>query len=368
MPASRIVAPWQHDGTPRSILRSACLIPARNRKIRRSRNYQSVMAWGWRMHEGSEKVQSLWSIILAGGEGKRTRQFIRRWLGSPKPKQYCAFIGTRSMLQHTVDRADRLASSARRIIVTKQAHDRRGWLKLTGRPRGTVVRQPCNRGTAAGIFLPLSYVRRRDPDATVVIYPSDHFIFPEDPFVDSVRQAARAVEILPDFLFLLGVAPSRSESEYGWIWPKHEWCISEQLTVRSVERFQEKPDEEQARAAMASGALWNTLVFAARVETIWRLGWGCVPEVMTLFEDLVDSIGSAVENAMIEKIYQEMPVRNFSSDVLARAVDCIAAVELKGVVWSDWGKPRRIADTVERLGIKPAFPFRCLTPRRHAVP
>ena len=100
------------------------------------------------------------------------------------------------MLQHTVDRADQLTSSAQRIIVTKKAHDRRGWLQLPGRSFGTVIRQPCDRGTAAGIFLPLTYVRARDPGATVIIYPSDHFIYPEEPFFDSVRQVVRAVEIL----------------------------------------------------------------------------------------------------------------------------------------------------------------------------
>ncbi len=319
------------------------------------------------MHEELEECNRLWSIILAGGEGKRTRPFIRRWLGRPKPKQYCAFVGTRSMLQHTVDRADQLSSSERRIIVTKQAHDRRGWLQLPGRPLGTVIRQPCDRGTAAGIFLPLTYVRARDAGATVIIYPSDHFIYPEEPFIDSVRQAVRAVEILPDHLVLLGVAPNRLDPEYGWIWPKRALKFPHQTTVHTVERFQEKPAEEQARAAMASGALWNTLVFAAKVETIWGLGRRYIPEVMPFFEQLGDAIGLAVEPAMMELIYRTMPVRNFSSDLLARATDQIATVELKGVTWSDWGKPKRIADTVERLGIKPAFPYKCLALRRHAA-
>jgi len=319
------------------------------------------------MHEGMEEHQRLWSVILAGGEGKRVRPFIRRWLGRPKPKQYCAFVGTRSMLQHTVDRADQLTSPARRIIVTKKAHDRRGWLQLPGRPLGTVIRQPCDRGTAAGIFLPLTYVRAQDPGATVVIYPSDHFIYPEKPFLESVRQAVHAVEIMPDHLVLLGVAPNRLDSEYGWIWPKEKQTFTPEVTVRSVERFQEKPAAEQACAAMASGAFWNTFVFAAKVEIIWELGWRYVPEVMRLFEQLGDGLGLAIESAMMEILYRVMPVRNFSSDLLARAADQIAMVELKGVVWSDWGKPGRIADTVARLGIKPAFPFKCLTPRGHAA-
>ncbi len=317
------------------------------------------------MQDGLDGGDRLWSVILAGGEGKRTRPFIRRWLGRPRPKQYCAFVGTRSMLQHTVDRADKLVPSARRVIVTKQAHARNGWLKLRGSATGAVVRQPSDRGTAAGIFLPLTYVRHQDPNATVVIYPSDHFIYPEGPFLQSVREVVRATRLFPDRLILLGVAPNKPDPEYGWIWPKQELSCPPECSVRSVERFEERPASEQTGAAMACGALWNTFVFAARVETLWKLGRRWLPEVTSLFESLHDAIGLAVEGAMIDSIYRAMPVRNFSSDLLAHCTDQIAVVELKGVIWSDWGKPKRIADTVVRLGIKPAFPFECLAFRRH---
>ncbi len=311
--------------------------------------------------QGDSDYPRLWSIILAGGEGKRTRPFIRRWLGRHKPKQYCAFVGTRSMLQHTIDRADRLTASEHRIIVTKDIHERRGWIQLSGRAPGTIVRQPSDRGTAAGIFLPLTYVRARNPDATVVVYPSDHFIYPEEPFIHAVRHAVHAVEEFPDRLVLLAVAPTRLESEYGWIWPDRVIARSDGYCVHAVQRFQEKPDIEEARLAMAFGALWNTFVFAARVETLWQLGKLCLPEVVARFDQIGDAIGLAVEKAMVEHMYETMPVRNFSSDLLMRASDRIAVIELNGVVWSDWGRPQRIADTVTRLGIKPAFPLGAVT-------
>ena len=66
----------------------------------------------------------LWSIILAGGDGERTRPFIEQWLGYPKPKQYCTFVGTRSMLQHTLDRADRLGAPDKKVTVVDQIHQR----------------------------------------------------------------------------------------------------------------------------------------------------------------------------------------------------------------------------------------------------
>jgi len=206
----------------------------------------------------------------------------------------------------------------------------------------------------------VTYVRAQDPKATVVVYPSDHFIFPEEPFVRSVQHAVSVAEQLPDQLVLLGVVPTREEPEYGWIWPAQELAWGNGCRVHAVKRFQEKPNPAGARAAMAAGALWNTLVFAAKAPTLWKLGWRHVPEVMWLLEQIGDAIGLTVERAMVESLYRVMPVRNFSDDILMRAAGQIATIKLNGVLWSDWGKPERIADTLKRLDIKPAFPPECL--------
>src|SRR3989454_11877667 len=87
----------------------------------------------------------VWSIILAGGDGERLRPLIQRWLGCHKPKQYCAFIGTRSMLQHTLDRADRLTAPVRRFMICAWEHRQEALLQLKGRPPGTVILQPAKR-------------------------------------------------------------------------------------------------------------------------------------------------------------------------------------------------------------------------------
>ena len=58
--------------------------------------------------ESALREKDLLSVVLAGGDGERLRPFVQRWLGRHKPKQYCTFIGTRSMFQHTLDRSDRI--------------------------------------------------------------------------------------------------------------------------------------------------------------------------------------------------------------------------------------------------------------------
>ena len=64
--------------------------------------------------EGSRMAGRTWSIVLGGGDGGRMTDFIQRWLGYPRPKQYCTFVGDRSLFQHTLDRASALCRQEHR--------------------------------------------------------------------------------------------------------------------------------------------------------------------------------------------------------------------------------------------------------------
>lgn len=306
------------------------------------------------MNRGSE-MQRLWSIVLAGGEGERLKSFVYKWLGSHKPKQYCTFIGTRSMFQHTVDRADRLSAPDHRVTVIASGHGREALSQLSQRQLGKLILQPANCDTAAAAFVALAYIRAHDPEATVVLYPSDHFVYPEDRFLDVVRNAVRAAKYLKDWLFLLGVTPDRLEPEYGWIHPGPHlgWIGGHKL--QAAHTFLEKPSLDRCKAAMAAGALRNTLVLAARVETLWQMGWQCVPEMMPLFEKYGNAVGTSQELAVLEDIYEVMPARNLSSDLLERLPRRVAVIELTSVLWSDWGRPERIIQTLQHIGKRPAF-------------
>jgi mannose-1-phosphate guanylyltransferase len=94
-------------------------------------------------HMGEEEIfesggkainsKQLWSIILAGGNGDRISEFTRRWKGRSIPKQYCAFIGTQSMLQHTLLRADKLGQPTNQLTLIARAHQREAQPQLTDR-------------------------------------------------------------------------------------------------------------------------------------------------------------------------------------------------------------------------------------------
>ena len=160
------------------------------------------------------RYQNVWSIVLAAGEGERLKPFVRQWLGYEKPKQYCTFVGTRSMLQHTLDRADEITVPQHKVTIVAQDHRRRGWPEQLKRKAGRLVVQPSNQGTATAVFLALTYIRREASNATIVLFPSAHFVYPEDRFLNFVRAAVGAAQTLPK-LVLLGVAPNRAELDYG---------------------------------------------------------------------------------------------------------------------------------------------------------
>lgn len=302
----------------------------------------------------------IWSIVQAGGDDGGIRAFVQRWLGRPKPKQYCAFVGGRSPFQHTLDRAARLSQRERIVTVIAREHQREAWSQLDGRSGSRVLLQPKNCDTAAGIYLSLTYVRARDPQATVVFYPSDHFVYPEHRFLESVQRAIWTAEWLPDRLVLLGVTPDRLELDYGWIMPGERLDGSTTYQIKAVDGILEKLTAVQADTALARGALWNTSVLVAKGETLWELGWQCFPDLMRLFEDLSQAIGTPQEEKVLDAIYRMMPAYNFSSDLLQRGPEHIAVIEMTGVLWSDWGKPERIANTLRQIGRQPVFPLECL--------
>jgi len=83
--------------------------------------------------------------------------------------------------------------------------------------------------------------------------------------------------------------------------------------------------------------------------------------MMPLFDCLSAAIGTEEEDDEMERIYGRMPSRNFSSDLLARATEQAAVIELSGVFWNDWGKPERIVDSLRRIGRAPVFSFKHLS-------
>ncbi|MGE0474765.1 MAG: sugar phosphate nucleotidyltransferase [Nitrospirales bacterium] len=309
------------------------------------------------MKDQKRQTANHWAIVLAGGEGQRMRPFIQSWLGYPKPKQYCAFVGTRSMLQHTWDRADQVGHSENKVTIIDKSHEKEIVRQLEANTKGYILSQPRNCDTAPGIFLALTYITHWNPQAIVTIYPSDHFIAPRELFTRMIQGTVSAVTRLKDQIILLGATPNSFQGEYGWICPGRTLPGNFGFPVRTVENFIEKPNQQMIQTLSLNGGIWNTMIVTAYGGRLWRLGEQWCPGMMELFHQLKRAIGTSQEIMTLERIYRNMPHGNFSKNFLERIVTHLASIEIQGILWSDWGRPERIIETLGRLRKQPAFPF-----------
>lgn len=312
-------------------------------------------------------ARNVWTIVLAGGEGERLRPLITRWLGVHRPKQYCTFVGSHSMLRHTLDRAERLTGVDRTLVVVASHHEPQVWDRLAPHHEEAIIAQPRNRDTAAGIFLPLAHIGARDPEATVIILPSDHFVHPQEAFLTAIQRAVAVVQRQHDKLVLLGVRPDTAETEYGWIRPGSPVDSVEGQAIHQVAGFREKPDTREAQHLLRTGGLWNTMVIAVRWSTLWQLGWRCFPTLMAHFEEFRPHIGTDEEMRALDTLYDALPSVNFSTNLLQQALDSLVVMELRGVLWSDWGSERRIVETLQRIGKSPLFMTAAMNLRRRTT-
>jgi mannose-1-phosphate guanylyltransferase len=305
---------------------------------------------------------NLWGLVLAGGEGKRLEDYVRQLRGEPLPKQYVNFIGTRSMLEHTLDRAERLIPRQQILTVVTEHHllaaaARR---QLSGRAPGTIIVQPQNKDTGPGILLPLTYLHKRCPDATVALFPSDHFILEEDRFVDHVRLAIRAVHQAPSQTVLLAMEARWAETEYGYVVPADSDGQIDLCGCRRAAHFVEKPGPAEARLLVAAGALWNTMIMVFKVETLFRQIETLCPDVARLFSTLANVIGTRAEKREVEELYLRLRPLNFSKDILekiaVRFPGSISVLPVLQITWSDWGSPKRLMEVITAIerAAKPA--------------
>jgi mannose-1-phosphate guanylyltransferase len=222
-----------------------------------------------------------------------------------------------------------------------------------------------NRGTAAAVFLALTYIRHevtKNRDArsvslpTVLVFPSDHFVYPEDRFLEIVRAAVGAAEMLPKKLVLLGVSADRAEMDYGWIQTGTDLGRFRGHRLNAVTHFKEKPGEPLVpRHVQTADGLWNTLILATNGDLLWSLGRSCFPEMMARLESFAASIGGNDEEANLEALYHDLSSHDLSSELLEALPHSIAVLELNGVLWSDWGRPERIVESLAVIGKSPAF-------------
>ena len=234
-----------------------------------------------------DDTERLWAIVLAAGEGKRLAPLTRALYGWELPKQFAVLHGGRSLLQTTMDRVAPLVPPERTVVVVGLAHEGLARLQLAEHRGVEIVGQPRNLDTGPGILLPLTHVLARDPGASVVVLPSDHYVADARPLLRAVRTAVTFSGRAGDLLTLFGVVPDRAETEYGWIVPGRRVDGGTGDGLRGVRRFVEKPLRHEAQRLLASGGLWNTFISTGLAANYWALAKRHLPSQTTLFEKYI---------------------------------------------------------------------------------
>ncbi len=285
--------------------------------------------------------QHAWAVILAGGDGTRLKPLTRLISGDARPKQFCPIFGGRSLLADTRLRIQPVVAPHRTIFSVRRAHERFWLPDLADVDRASILVQPSNKGTAAGIVGAVMHILKLDPEAVICCLPADHYYDNEPGFQAAVESIYAAAFENPASLVLLGASPYYPETEYGWIQPGDQAAVT---------RFVEKPSIEDARTLMDAGCLWNTFVMAGRGETFLEMIENRAPHLPATFRSI---LRFGLETRRARRLYGLLDPVDFSQTVLSTSTDRLRVLKLEGVRWSDLGKPDRVLATLAEAGISP---------------
>ncbi len=265
-------------------------------------------------------------VILAGGAGKRLWPLSR----AARPKQFAPLDGRDTLLASTVRRMEDVGCGAP-VFVT---HDRYRWavnseaeaLNLEGH---RILLEPSSRNTAASICAAAELIRRENPDALLLISPSDHVVSDALNFAEAVAKGMRAAR--EGGIVLFGIKPSRPETGFGYI----EAEDGPSQETRAIKQFLEKPDLNAAEEMFASGRfLWNAGIFLATAETLVRAFEAHAPNVLNPVKQSVDDAKTDLGFLRLGASFTAAPNVAFDTSVLERSGGWVFEMDPG---WSDLG-------------------------------
>lgn len=290
-----------------------------------------------------------WALVLAAGDGTRLRCLTTTKAGVAVPKQFCSLGRGPSLLQEALVRARAVAETERICAVVAARHETWWREQLKKLPGRNVVVQPQNRGTANGILLPLLHILTRDPDARILVLPSDHHVRDEEKLAGTLC-IATACEAREDSfraeIVLLGCEARAPDPELGYIVPGRHYPLGH----REVERFVEKPPVPLARELARQGALWNTFIIAADGQALLKLFERRCPDIVSAMREIVSAASSATDGVQaLSELYQDLPELDFSRNILQGLEAHVCVLPVPDCGWSDLGTPQRVAQTLRIL-------------------
>lgn len=264
-------------------------------------------------------------IIMAGGVGSRFWPYSRKNF----PKQFHDVLGIgKSLLQVTVERFEDVCPKENIFIVTNEDYYDLVRDQLPFCTDDQILLEPVGKNTAPCIAYAAYKIASKNPDAKLVVCPSDHIILKEDTYIKIVKKALKEIDH-QDGLITLGIRPTRPDTGYGYI----NFEQSDTLTKKVIE-FKEKPNIEIAKTYLQEGNyVWNAGIFVWSAFQIIESFKKYVPEIDALFSN--GAYYSKDEKAFIAKIYPNCPAISIDYAILENAHN--VEVILSDIGWSDLG-------------------------------
>ena len=284
--------------------------------------------------------------IMAGGIGSRFWPASRE----ARPKQFLDILGTgQSLLQQTYARFRRLVPVEHILVVTNEAYREQVEAQLADCPPRNVLCEPSRNNTAPSVAYTALHVEARDPDATLVIAPSDHVILREDAFLTALQIGIDFAERRHG-LVTLGIAPTRADTGYGYIQFDREEASA---GVHAVRAFREKPDADTAATYVADGSyVWNAGIFIWRVADILDAFAKHSPQILDTLSPGRGRFATPDEASFVQEAYPRTEKISVDYAIMERA-DNVFTIPAD-IGWSDlgtWGSLHAFADKDERANV-----------------
>jgi mannose-1-phosphate guanylyltransferase len=272
-------------------------------------------------------------VIMAGGIGSRFWPLSR----IRKPKQFLDILGTgKSLIQQTFDRFTQILPVENIFMVSNEEYGDLILEQLPEMKKEQILLEPMRRNTAPCIAYANYRIREIEPDANIVVAPSDHLILKEHEFLEVVKKGLEFVSS-NNSLLTLGIQPSRPETGYGYIQingVRDSIVVNESL--RKVKTFTEKPDLKMATVFLESGDFfWNSGIFFWSLRSIISAFEMHLSEVDSLFKEGIGIYNTKDEHDFIERTYSKCKNISIDYGVMEKADNVHVLCSDFG--WSDLG-------------------------------
>jgi mannose-1-phosphate guanylyltransferase len=269
---------------------------------------------------------------MAGGTGSRFWPLSRL----AKPKQFLDILGTgRTFLQQTFDRFSKIIPAENFVIVTNIKYKNMVLEQLPQIKEVQVLLEPLRRNTAPCIAYATYKIKTHNPNANLVVAPSDHVILKEEEFI---RQIEKGLDFVNEnnALLTLGIKPCRPETAYGYIQVKKKVDFKDLDNLYKVKIFAEKPDIQMAKLFIESGEFfWNSGIFIWSMSSIIDAFENHLQTVSSMFESGMKLYNTSDEVYFISKIYSELQSISIDYGIMEKARNVYVLTADFG--WSDLG-------------------------------